>query len=43
MVTLPVDTWIRLAIWLVIGLTIFFSYARGHTNETFASLAQEET
>ncbi len=42
MVTLPIDTWIRLAIWLVIGLTIFFTYARTHTNEKFASLAQEE-
>jgi basic amino acid/polyamine antiporter, APA family len=41
MVTLPIDTWIRLAIWLVIGLTIFFSYARSHTREEFASLAQE--
>jgi APA family basic amino acid/polyamine antiporter len=42
MVTLPIDTWIRLAIWLVIGLVIFFSYARSHTNEKFASLAVEE-
>jgi APA family basic amino acid/polyamine antiporter len=41
MVTLPVDTWIRLAVWLVIGLTIFFTYARSHTRETFASLAEE--
>ena len=31
MVTLPIETWIRLAIWLVIGLTIFFTYARSHT------------
>jgi APA family basic amino acid/polyamine antiporter len=28
MVTLPIDTWIRLAIWLVVGLTIFFGYAK---------------
>jgi basic amino acid/polyamine antiporter, APA family len=42
MVTLPIDTWIRLAIWLVIGLAIFFTYARSHTNEKFASLAVEE-
>jgi APA family basic amino acid/polyamine antiporter len=41
MVTLPIDTWIRLAIWLVIGLTIFFGYARSHTREEFASLARE--
>jgi hypothetical protein len=26
----------------VIGLTIFFTYARTHTNERFASLALEE-
>jgi hypothetical protein len=30
-----------LAIWLVIGLTIFFTYARSHTKEEFAALAQE--
>jgi APA family basic amino acid/polyamine antiporter len=42
MVTLPIDTWIRLAVWLVIGLTIFFTYARTHTNEKFARLAEEE-
>jgi basic amino acid/polyamine antiporter, APA family len=42
MVMLPIDTWIRLAVWLVIGLTIFFTYARAHTNEKFASLALEE-
>jgi basic amino acid/polyamine antiporter, APA family len=41
MVMLPIDTWIRLAIWLVIGLTIFFTYARSHTREEFAELAQE--
>jgi basic amino acid/polyamine antiporter, APA family len=42
MAMLPIDTWIRLVIWLVIGLTIFFTYARTHTNEKFASLALEE-
>ena len=41
MVTLPIETWIRLAIWLVIGLTIFFTYARSHTNEKFEALAEE--
>jgi APA family basic amino acid/polyamine antiporter len=41
MATLPIDTWIRLAIWLVIGLTIFFTYARAHTNATFSALARE--
>jgi basic amino acid/polyamine antiporter, APA family len=41
MAMLPIDTWIRLAIWLVIGLTIFFTYARSHTRAEFASLAEE--
>jgi APA family basic amino acid/polyamine antiporter len=41
MVMLPIDTWIRLVIWLVIGLTIFFTYARSHTREEFAALAEE--
>jgi basic amino acid/polyamine antiporter, APA family len=42
MAMLPIETWIRLVVWLVIGLTIFFTYARAHTNEKFASLALEE-
>jgi APA family basic amino acid/polyamine antiporter len=41
MATLPVDTWIRLVIWLVVGLTIFFTYARSHTQAEFAELAEE--
>jgi basic amino acid/polyamine antiporter, APA family len=41
MATLPIETWIRLAIWLVIGLTIFFGYARSHTQEKFAALTEE--
>ena len=39
MAMLPADTWIRLAVWLCIGLTIFFLYARRHTEERFAALA----
>jgi hypothetical protein len=42
MAMLPIETWIRLVVWLVTGLTIFFTYARAHTNEKFASLALEE-
>jgi len=28
MLTLPLDTWIRLAVWLVLGLAIYFGYGR---------------
>ena len=31
MLTLPGDTWIRLAIWLVVGLAIYFGYGRKHS------------
>lgn len=31
MLTLPVDTWIRLGVWLVIGLGIYFGYGSRHS------------
>ena len=31
MLGLPVDTWIRLLVWLVIGLVIYFLYGRRHS------------
>jgi APA family basic amino acid/polyamine antiporter len=31
MLTLPIDTWIRLAIWLGVGLLIFFGYAKSRS------------
>ena len=39
MITLPVDTWIRLVVWLAIGMSIYFLYARRHTEARFAELA----
>jgi basic amino acid/polyamine antiporter, APA family len=42
MITLPSDTWIRLGVWLVIGLTIFFLYARTRSVERFEALAAGE-
>ena len=38
---LPVTTWIRLAVWLLIGLVIFFSYARPRAEERMARLARQ--
>ena len=31
MIGLPGDTWIRLVVWLVIGLAIYFGYSRRHS------------
>jgi APA family basic amino acid/polyamine antiporter len=28
MVSLDIETWIRLVVWLVIGLAIYFGYSR---------------
>ena len=42
MATLPVTTWIRLGVWLLIGLVIYFLYARGRTNERMNRLRDAE-
>jgi APA family basic amino acid/polyamine antiporter len=31
MLSLPLDTWIRLVVWLVIGFVIYFGYSRKHS------------
>jgi len=42
MATLPVTTWIRLAVWMAIGMLIYFAYARRRTTERMARLAARE-
>jgi APA family basic amino acid/polyamine antiporter len=31
MSSLPTDTWLRLVIWLAIGLAIYFFYGKSHS------------
>ena len=37
MVGLPLDTWIRLVVWLGIGLVIYFAYGRKHAAAAHAA------
>jgi APA family basic amino acid/polyamine antiporter len=36
MASLPIDTWIRLLVWLLIGFAIYFGYSRKHSRVQFA-------
>jgi APA family basic amino acid/polyamine antiporter len=29
---LPGDTWLRLIVWLILGLIIYFAYSRSHSH-----------
>ena len=39
---LPITTWIRLAIWLTIGLAIYFTYAKPRSQARMARIASEQ-
>ena len=40
MASLPLDTWIRLIVWLIIGMVIYFTYGRHHSK--VQNMAEEE-
>jgi basic amino acid/polyamine antiporter, APA family len=40
MASLPLDTWLRLVVWLVVGMVIYFTYSRHHSRVQ-SILAQE--
>ncbi|MEU9126834.1 amino acid permease [Kitasatospora sp. NPDC048540] len=40
MLNLPVDTWLRFVIWMVIGMVVFFLYGRGHSRLGLAARSQ---
>src|SRR5581483_2734077 len=40
MASLPLDTWIRLVVWLLIGFAIYFGYSRKHSRVQAASESQ---
>jgi len=43
MASLPLDTWIRLVVWLLIGFAIYFGYSRSHSRVQAAQNASAIT
>jgi len=41
MASLPGETWLRLIIWLIIGLAIYFGYGRHHSRVAIAALKKK--
>lgn len=41
MVSLPRDTWIRLVVWLIIGMVIYFFYGRHHSRVQLGLMPEE--
>jgi APA family basic amino acid/polyamine antiporter len=37
MAGLPGDTWLRLIVWLIIGMVIYFTYGRHHSRVQIAN------
>ena len=40
MFSLPAENWLRLAVWLAIGLVIYFAYGRRHSVLAKAAAAE---
>jgi basic amino acid/polyamine antiporter, APA family len=43
MLSLPLDTWLRLIIWLIIGMVVYFSYSRHHSRVQIAAASSRST
>ena len=41
MLNLPLDTWIRFAVWMFVGLFVYFGYSRGHAKRALKPDATE--